>query len=259
MKKVLVFLMIVTVGFLSCGKHQPKGTGTINFTVNGEDFVKKGFTDRDGWKITFKHLYINIVNPTAYTQDNSVPSVTLLGDFWTDLTKGGMDAKPIFIGVAKNIKPANYQSLKFQLRRKVSGKFKGYSIVMIGTAKKKNIKIPFKIKLNEEIDFDGKEGFVGDTIKGIVKNHGSTDVEMTFHLDHLFGDITADKKSHVRTGSVGFKFFKKYGTSTQVNVSQNDFKKDKKYPVFLKALWSLGHLGEGHCHYSNQSSKDFVK
>jgi len=258
-KQVTLILLIASLFILfasSCSKA-PQGSGTIIFTANGEDFVREGFVEKNGWDVAFDKVYVNIVNPTAYSSEG-LKSV-LKGAFFTDLAEGDKNAAPIVIGKTEKVPHGNYQSLKFSIKRAKSGEFKDYSIVIKGTAKKAKETVNFTIKLDEEIDFDGKEGFVGDEIKGLLAENGETDVEMTFHFDHIFGDREAAADDHINTGSVGFDFFNAYAKDGVIDVSQDELKDAADYPKFIKALSSLGHLGEGHCEASNMTSASYLK
>ncbi len=263
MKKLVVCaLVVISVLFFSCGKggeSKPpaeNGQGTLVFTANGEDFVRRGFTDKQGWKITFDKLLVNITDPTAYGEPGEV---VLKGAHIVDLAAGDENAEPITVAELGKIAPGNYQSLKFKINRMADGEFKGSSIVMIGTAVKDGKTVPFTIRLDEEMDYDGREGYVGDEIKGLVTAGKTSDVEMTFHFDHVFGDAEAPDDDHINTGSVGFDFFNAFAKDGKVDVSQADLKDAKNYNTLVKALWTLGHLGEGHCHCTNQSSAEIVK
>ena len=65
---VLAILAVVASGILvSCGPDG--GTGTLQFYANGEDFVRQGFVSKDGWAITFDHVYITLADITAYQSD----------------------------------------------------------------------------------------------------------------------------------------------------------------------------------------------
>jgi hypothetical protein len=260
--KKQIFLSILLIASLfifsasSCSKA-PQGSGTIIFTANGEDFVREGFVEKNGWHVSFDKVYVNIVNPTAYNSEG-LKSI-LKGAFFTDLAEGDKDADPIVVGKNEKVPHGNYQSLKFSIKRAKSGEFKGYSIVITGTAKKGEETVNFTIKLDEEIDFDGKEGFVGDEVKGLLAENGETTVEMTFHFDHIFGDREAAADSHINTGSVGFDFFNAYTKDGVLDISQDKLKEDADYPKLVKTFTSLGHLGEGHCEASNMTSASYLK
>jgi hypothetical protein len=258
--QVLLSLLLIASVFIlfasSCSKA-PEGSGTIIFTANGEDFVREGFVEKNGWKVSFDKVYVNIVDPTAYSSEG-LESV-LKGEFFTDLAKGDKGAEPIVVGKTEKVPHGNYQSLKFGIKRAESGEYKGYSIVMTGTAKKGKETVNFTIKLDEEIDFDGKEGFVGDEIKGLLAENGETNVEMTFHFDHIFGDKEADLDNHINTGSVGFDFFNAYTKGGVLDVNQDQLKEAADFSKLIKALSSLGHLGEGHCEASNMTSSSYLE
>jgi hypothetical protein len=106
--------------------------------------------------------------------------------------------------------------------------------------------------------FDGPEGYVGEELKGLLQPGSTTEVEMTFHFDHIFGDIEADKDDHINTRSVGFDFFYPFAQDGVVDVRQEDLQDAEGYRTLVEALWTLGHLGEGHCEVSEQSSKDLL-
>lgn len=79
---------------------------------------------------------------------------------------------------------------------------------------------------------------------------------MTFHFDHVFGDCEADAEDHINKGSVGFDFFHTFAEDGAVAVCQADLRGAAGYRTLVQALWTLGHLGEGHCEVSQQSSAE---
>lgn len=241
---IMIFMMIL----LSCFSGE---RGGLIFKANGEDFVRQGFTDKDGWDISFDHVWINLSDITAYNHKDKLKAM-LKGDYPVDLA--GSSDELVAIGKLSELKPGNYQSLRFMVKRADTGDMKGYSIIMEGEAVKEGRTVPFRITINEEMQFDGKEGYVGDSVKGIVSENESTEVEMTFHFDHVFGDKEAPSDSHINTASVGFDYFYSLSRNGRVDIDQKDLVSTPEYPVFVRALWTLGHLGEGHCEVSHTST-----
>jgi hypothetical protein len=88
----------------------------------------------------------------------------------------------------------------------------------------------------------------------MLKAGETTTVEMTFHFDHIFGDKEAPEDDHINTGSVGFDFFNRFIKEDKVDIEQSAMQSEKEYETLVQAMWTLGHLGEGHCEVSNQSS-----
>lgn len=253
MKRAICILSIMSIA-LMCGMGcLSSEKGTLVFKANGEDFVRQGFTDKQGWAISFDKLFVNLSGITAYNTKDKLET-TLPGDHWVDLAAGDENAEPITVGSVQGAPAGNYQSLKFRLKRAVSGNFKGNTIVMIGTAKKDDMVVPFTIALDEEMLFDGSEGYVGDEIKGMLKNKSTADVEMTFHFDHIFGDAEAPADDHINTGSVGFDFFNQFAKDGTVAVHQKEMKDKDAYKTLIHAIWTLGHLGEGHCDVTEAST-----
>jgi hypothetical protein len=263
-------------GLTACGKGESRETaktplsadttpraedaaaeGAVVFTANGEDFVRRGFVDKQGWSISFDNLYVNIVDPTAYVPDTG-EQVVLEGSHWVDLAEGSAEAEPIVLGSAEQVAPDNYQALRFAVERVSGGFYAGSSIVMVGTASRGGKQVPFTIRLDEEMVFDGREGYVGEELKGLLQPGSVTDVEMTFHFDHVFGDAEAETDDHINAGSVGFDFFYAFADAGVVDVGQEELKGAEGYGTLLQAVWSLGHLGEGHCEVSRQSSLDLL-
>jgi len=208
--------------------------------------------------IRFDNVFVNISHTTAY-DPTTQQTVVLEGDYWIDLAIGDENALPIEFVIKKQVTPANYKCLKFKISRAGKDEYKDFSIVMIGIAQKQDQQINFIIKLDEEMEYYGKEGSVGDEVKGLLLPGQSTSVEMTFHFDHIFGDIEAPPDDHINTGSVGFNYFSRFAQGNNLNVTQQELKNSPEYSTLIKALRTLGHLGEGHCHCLNQSSKEFLE
>lgn len=248
--KNLFNLTIILTLLLGCSS---KNNGKLVFKANGEDFVRDGFVGKNNWRIDFDNLFVNIANIKAYNTGKNLEA-SLNKEYWIDLKSPDSNGL-VTVDTLKNVKPGNYQSLNFELKKASDGEYKNYSIVLIGKAKKNNQTIPFKIKLDEELLFVGKEGYVGDEIKGLLKEKGTAETEMTFHFDHIFGDNSSPATDHVNTGSVGFDFFNKFAKDGKVDVTQQELKSTKNYKTFIKSIWTLGHLGEGHCDVLNQSTR----
>ncbi len=223
------------------------GSGSLNFTANGESFVTEGFTSRDGWDISFSSVVINIYNPTAYHPSGTPKPAALEGEYQVDLAEGTPSSPAVSAGLRSALPPGNYQSLKFGIKRISSGKYSGSSIILRGVARQNKQVIPFLIRLDEELFFNGEEGYVGDSVKGIVRNGEVEEIEMTFHIDHIFGDASAPRNSHVNTGSPGFSLFYDYLGEGKIEVTQAQLRNHPSYDKLLSALKNLGHLGEGHC------------
>ncbi|PSN17299.1 DUF4382 domain-containing protein [filamentous cyanobacterium CCP5] len=235
------------------------GTGTLVVRANGEDFVRQGFTTKDGWDVSFDHLYVTLADVTAYQADPayepekdseiSAKEQVSLGDPITvDLAEGDDAAEPI--QVAEVEAPAGrYNALAWEMVPAASGPAEGYPLMLVGTATKAGETVDFTLKMSEELGFSCGD-FVGEERKGILTAGETADVEATFHFDHLFGDGEAPPDDEINTGALGFDPLAALATDGQLEATSEDLEQqlsDEQYQTLLGILPSLGHVGEGHC------------
>lgn len=234
-------------------------TGTLLIRANGEDFVREGFTTKDGWEVSFDNVYVSLADITAAQTDppfdpeageelEAQTQAQVEGVKVIDLAEGDAAAEPI--PVAELEAPAGrFNALAWRMVPAESGPSAGASIWMQGTATKDGNIIPFTIKVNEELAFTCGD-FIGDERKGMLAAGDQADLEATFHFDHLFGDGGAPADDGINTGALGFDPLAELAqngvvdvdsAALQAGLSQTD------YTTFLEILPSLGHVGEGHC------------
>lgn len=266
-KLSLIVLMLFVAAMVSgCGSGGTGGeeqgqSGTLQFVANGEDFIRQGFTAKDGWEIAFDHVYVNVAEVTAYQADPPYDSeaggevqakekVSLPEVYTLDLAEGDENAAPISIGEDANAPVGYYNALSWKMLKAAQGPAQGYSLVIVGKAVKGDQTINFTIKDEEEYAYTGGE-FIGDERKAVIKKGAAADTEMTFHMDHIFGDAGTPADDPLNTGAMGFEPFAAIaqdGTldidlaGLQEKLSPEDFTK------FKELLPTLGHVGEGHCH-----------
>ncbi|MEP0946744.1 MULTISPECIES: DUF4382 domain-containing protein [Cyanophyceae] len=234
-------------------------TGTLVIRANGEDFVRQGFTTKDGWEIEFDNLYVSLADITAAQTDppfdpevndtlEAKAEVKVDGTQVVDLAEGDEAAEPVAVGEVEA--PAGrFNALAWRMVPAESGPSEGYSIWMQGTATKEGEEIPFTVKVNEELAFTCGD-FVGDNRKGILTAGEEADLEATFHFDHLFGDGSAPADDGINTGALGFEPLAALAENGVVDVDSSALQaelSEADYTTFLSILPSLGHVGEGHC------------
>lgn len=238
------------------------GTGTLQFRVNGEDFIRQGFTSKDGWQIAFDHAYVNIAEAKAYQADppfnpevgdslQATQTVELIDTKTIDLAAGDENAETIL--VSEEVVPAGrYNALSWKMIPADSGLASGQVIVLQGTAIKDNQTIPFTLKVDQPLEFTCGD-FVGDDRKGIVQADAITDIEATFHFDHLFGDGEAEPTDEINTGALGFEPIASLAENGTVEADWQTLTTqlpEEEVEKLKEILPSLGHVGEGHCEES---------
>lgn len=274
MKKVLgcIMTLVLSMVLLSgCGTSDPASqntatetgkSGVVQFKANGEDFVRQGFTSKDGWNISFEHVYINLANITGYQSEPAYEAeqgdnlqakekAVLTGTYTVDLAEGDGNAEPILVGELKDAAAGQYNAISWDMIKAEEGPAQGYSLVIIGQAEKDGKKLDFNICNDKQYKFIGGE-YVGDGRKGILSANGTTVLEMTFHFDHIFGDGGSLLTDELNVGALGFEPFAALAKDGVINVVslQNDLKADD-YNKLLEILPTLGHVGEGHCYHQD--------
>ncbi|MCB0191949.1 MAG: hypothetical protein KDJ65_08395 [Anaerolineae bacterium] len=253
--------MLPTLGHTGEGHCFYGETGTLQFTANGEDFVRQGFTSKDFWHITFDQLLVNLADITAYqtnppydSDTGDIPdaevAVSLPGSYVIDLAKGDENAALIFIDDL--IVPAGqYNALSWNMVPAEEGDMAGYSLMMVGTAINNFQTINFTIKIDDSYEnFCGE--FVGDERKGIVPANGTADQEMTFHFDHIFGDGNLPKDDGLNVDAPGFIIFSMLSHTDSMEIDLSSLSLSlppEEYQKLVDSLSTLGHTGEGHCYY----------
>lgn len=265
---ILTFLVAVVLS--GCGSNaEPKGpeqttspqVGVLQFKANGEDFVRAGFTSKDGWDITFDHVYINLAEVTAYQSEPPYDSekgaeiqaekrASLPGARTVDLAEGNEDAPPILVGEVKDAVVGHYNAISWKMARAAEGPNQGYSLVIVGKAVKGKETVNFTIKDEGEYSYAGGE-YVGDQRKGILAAGGTADLEMTFHFDHIFGDADTPADDELNLGASGFNPFAALAEKGALDVDMAKLQQKlapAEYQKLKEVLKTLGHVGEGHCH-----------
>ncbi|MBN2587713.1 MAG: hypothetical protein JXA64_02340 [Candidatus Fermentibacteraceae bacterium] len=234
--------------------------GSLQFVANGEDFVRDGFVSSDGWSITFRHLYVTISDLTAYQTDPPYDphsreeiagevTVELEGVHTVDLVPGEGGIETALVGFLENVPVGHYNAMSWTMVPAADGPSRGYSIYLDAQAEKGDQSYNVMLGFEDIYHYLAGE-YVGDVRKGFVEPGETGELEMTFHLDHLFGDNGLPVDSELNLMAMGFGPFTSLmqeGTveedlrSLESKLSQSDYEK------LLAILLTLGHTGEGHC------------
>lgn len=231
--------------------------GVLRLEANGEDFVRKGFVTKDGWKLNFNHVYVTLTDVIAYqtnppfdaekeTKLSSITNINLVEKPTTiDLAEGDENAKPIFVSEMKAI-AGIYNALAWKIATNNS---ENPSLILEGIATKNSQKINFMLSFNENLNYLCGE-YVGEKRKGIVTNETSGTLEITFHFDHVFGDKKTPPDDTLNQDALGFQSLANLAVNgdLKLNTSMLEEKlSPQDYNKLQKTLKSLGHVGEGHC------------
>ncbi len=259
MKKLFVMLATLIVAstlLAGCGSEKEKGS--LAFYANGEDFVRQGFVSKDGWHITFEHVYVNLADVSAYQTDppydahqggevQAQETVKLDQTYTVDLAEGGEDVPPILVDTVSDAPVGHYNALHWKMALASSGPARGDALVIIGKAEKDGESVDFFLRIDQEYTYTCGE-YVGDARKGYLEKDGAADLEMTFHMDHIFGDADTPPDDALNLGALGFEPFSGYMViDLDLSGMQNSLSAEE-YQKLMDILPTLGHVGEGHCH-----------
>ena len=274
MTVLLSVILILSITAVSCGGEETdqvnqditeetiqQDTGDLMFTVNGEDFVRSGFISMDGWHITFRHLYVTITDITAYKSHPpydphsggdivATTQVELDGVFTIDLAEGDENTEPIIIGTLDDVPTGHYNAITWSMVPSAEGSSRGYTIYLDAQAEKGDQS--YNVRLGFETGYRYAAGdYVGDMRKGFVNTGVPGELEMTFHFDHIFGDIDQPADCDLNMMAIGFEPFAalmQEGTVEEDLATLERKLPRETYTKLLEVLTTLGHTGEGHCH-----------
>ncbi|MEM7034898.1 MAG: DUF4382 domain-containing protein [Chloroflexota bacterium] len=263
---LLIFIVLLTmVGCRSTdadlsSQASETSTGTLTFVANGEDFVRDGFVSKDGWQISFDHLFVNLAEIRAYQTDppyDASTGKTIEGQevhleklYSLNLVPEAGAAELITIDIVEDAPSGQYNALSWQMINGSDGEMVGTTLRLQGTATKADRTVTFMLHIKEEYSYACGE-YVGDTRKGFLSADGTTSVEITFHFDHVFGDGDLPLDDSLNAGALGFEPLL---AATEDDILDADLATlAEKLPegdmsTMHKALRTLGHVGEGHCY-----------
>ncbi len=234
-------------------------TGQLQVLANGEDFVRQGFVSKDGWQISFDHVFVTLEGVTAYQTDppydpeaktplQAKQTVSLSQPQTLDLAAGDEQAAPILVGEV-TAPAGHYNALAWKMVPAAAGPAQGSVLMLQGTATKAGQTVDFVVKLDQPLAFSCGE-FVGEQRKGFVQAGSTADLEATFHFDHLFGDGSAPATEALNQDALGFQPLAALAENGKLKVDQAILKQklsSEEYQKLIGILPSLGHVGEGHC------------
>jgi len=233
--------------------------GTMQFWANGEDFVRKGMVSKDGWNINFDHVYINFGEAIAYEsnppynaeaggQPIATKTISLVVQKTVDLTQGEPNSNPVLINTV-SAPPGKYNAISWNLKKGTEAPLTDQVMVMEGVAMKGEQKIPFILKFDQEMQFVCGD-YVGEERKGILQPGGTSNLEATFHFDHLFGNGKEAATEEPNPTALGFEPLATISDNSQLVADLPTLKQklsQADYQKLISILTSMGHVGEGHC------------
>ena len=218
--------------------------GELEIFANGEALATEGFLapelTRDGWELRFDRVLVTVAGIAALQTDppydaeaggapDAAVTVTLDtgGPLTIDLTGADADGR-VLIG-STEAPEGHYNAVVWSVVPAAGGEWAGRSMVLVGTATKDGKSLPFTLTSADTHDYVCGE-FIGDERKGFVTAGGVADLELTFHLDHVFGRADKGADDPMNQAGLGFEVFASGGEQT----------------IELAGL-HIGHVGEGHC------------
>jgi len=216
---------------------------SLTLFATGEDLATAGFTapklTRDGWALEFSRIIVSLDQITAW-QSNPIfmaggpeiagEALVFPDPVIVDLVDADEEnrVKLATLAAARG----HYNALSWALVPAASGDTEGYSLVLEGSARKDGQDVAFTLRSADAIMHACGE-YLGDTRKGFVTDDSAGDLEITLHLDHLFGRADKGAEDEMNIEAFGFDSFATGGVHE-----------------FSLGDLHVGHVGEGHCYVS---------
>ena len=211
--------------------------GSLTLFASGEDLATEGFNapklTKDGWALEFTSIMATFDQITVWQTDPPFmadgPEITgtalpIAGPFTVDLVAADEDDRLELATV--DAEPGHFNAMSWAL---VPGA-DGFSLTFEGVARKDGQEVAFTLRSSDAIAHACGE-YLGDERKGFVTEDGEADLEITLHLDHLFGRADKAEDDEMNIEALGFEPFAAGGA----------------FDLSLDGL-HLGHVGEGHCY-----------
>lgn len=215
--------------------------GSLTLFASGEDLATGGFIEprltRDGWALEFTRILATFDRITAWQTDPpfmaDAPEVSgtplaFPGPFTVDLVDADAADRVELATVAAP--EGHFNALTWALVPATAGPAEGFSLLFEGVARKDGHEVAFTLATSDSV-FHACGEYLGDERKGFVTAGGSADLEITLHLDHLFGRADKPGDDAMNREAQGFDGFAAGGSQS-----------------FALTGLHLGHVGEGHCH-----------
>lgn len=262
MLSVLLTLACICAG---CG-GQKSQSGTLQFYTTGGDIVQQGLLSKDGWQLTFDHVYVTVAELTAYQTDPPYDpvysadivryeiSTVLDGSHTLDLKSG--DGTRMLVGEATDVQPGAYNAVSWKMVPASAGDAAGYSLALHGTAEKEGQAINFGIQLDWEATFMCGDHFIAGADlkaqKGRLDAGGMADLEMNFAFDALFGDGTLHETSVLNRAALGFGPLAALAQGDVLDIDLSTLQaelSDDDYQAFGEALIEIAYTGSKLCYH----------
>jgi len=261
------------LGLSGCGINTSGGSGEINtaqaadsdaigqleIRANGEDFVRDGFVSKDGWAIGFDNLYLGLADVVALQTDppfdpdsEQAPQIVTQAAAQSDVTVVDLasdDAPTALVAEFPQAKAGRYNALSWRVVPATTGPSSGQSLRLVGQASKDGTTVPFTLDWDQSYSYVCGD-FIGDQRKGILKAGDRSDLEATFHFDHVFGDGDAPQDDYLNQKALGFEPLAELAEAGELTVNRDQLEAQLSPEDFQQletAIAGLAHVGEGHC------------
>lgn len=214
---------------------------SLTLFASGEDLATEGFNapklSKDGWALEFTRILATFDQVTAWQTDPPFmadgpeivgSAVAFPGPFTVDLVDA--DETDLVELASVDAPEGHYNALSWALVPAAQGDAEGFSLIFEGVARRDGAEVNFALATADSVMHACGE-FLGDIRKGFVAPGAPGELEITLHLDHLFGRADRDPEGAMNTEAIGFDGFASGGL----------------HEFSLGGL-HLGHVGEGHCH-----------
>lgn len=277
------FALILVIFSVFSGCTGENGSGTLEFTLYGEDFIEQGIPAAassedeglvDGWSVQFSKFFICIGN--LKVEDHSgVVGAEDSAFYIFDVHQPG----PHTFATFTEVDAQRWEHVSFTIRRADSSALSGnvsnddvdfmaqnnYSVYVEGTASNGTDTYSFTWGFDTETDYgDCHHDDFGDGV--LVPNGGVESAEITIHGDHLFYDDLQSSDTVLRFNAIQIADSNTdfditleelagvdLTTLTEGTYGTGGVGTVEDLGAFIRALTqTLGHYrGEGHCHASS--------
>ncbi len=241
---IFALTLVTGIGIASCRVNQysyqvltPLEEESVSVVIDDENFLKDSLISKDGWKLTFHHIYVKVSNVRAaksphLSEYTAHPENTIT-----------------FIEVPKTIDLISQEISTLQ-----SSLHKTDRVVINGLASKGNKTIEFTLRFNHD------SNYICDRLSDVNNASISAgqqleEIQTSLNFDRLFGNGNLPASASINQEAIGFQPLANLAHNHHLDLNETGLKNylsAKYYKALPKSFSNVSEMAGNKCNLVNE-------